>query len=72
MARNSLIHMCGVVLICQSRVFIKICAQVAAVDKPQVHLWETGIMRITRHPQMVCVTVCGHVGLITIKLTNSQ
>ena len=25
--------------------------QVAAVDKPQVHLWETGITRITRHPQ---------------------
>ena len=27
------------------------CMQVAAVDKPQVHLWETGITRITRHPQ---------------------
>lgn len=27
--------------------------EVAAVDKPKVHLWETGIMRITRHPQMV-------------------
>ena len=26
-------------------------AQVAAVDKPQVHLYETGVMRITRHPQ---------------------
>ncbi|KAL3634281.1 hypothetical protein CASFOL_021335 [Castilleja foliolosa] len=26
---------------------------VAAVDKPKMHLWETGIMRITRHPQMV-------------------
>lgn len=25
--------------------------EVAAVDKPKVHLWETGIMRITRHPQ---------------------
>lgn len=25
--------------------------QVAAVDEPQVHLWETGITRITRHPQ---------------------
>ena len=25
--------------------------QVAAVDKPKVHLWETGITRITRHPQ---------------------
>lgn len=27
--------------------------EVAAVDKPMMHLWETGIMRITRHPQMV-------------------
>mmetsp|Transcript_11838 Transcript_11838/g.37604 ORF Transcript_11838/g.37604 Transcript_11838/m.37604 type:complete len:379 (-) Transcript_11838:258-1394(-) len=27
--------------------------EVAAVDKPKLHLWETGIMRITRHPQAV-------------------
>ncbi|MQL72495.1 hypothetical protein Taro_004831 [Colocasia esculenta] len=27
--------------------------EVAAVDKPKMHLWETGIARITRHPQMV-------------------
>ncbi|KAG4157588.1 hypothetical protein ERO13_D02G071700v2 [Gossypium hirsutum] len=27
--------------------------EVAAVEQPKVHLWETGIMRITRHPQMV-------------------
>jgi len=27
--------------------------EVAAVEKPQVHLWETGIIRITRHPQFV-------------------
>jgi hypothetical protein len=27
--------------------------QVAAVDKPKLHMWETGIMRITRHPQAV-------------------
>lgn len=27
--------------------------EVAAVEKPQLHLWETGIIRITRHPQMV-------------------
>lgn len=26
--------------------------EVAAVDKPKLHLWETGIMRITRHPQV--------------------
>jgi zeta-carotene isomerase len=27
--------------------------EVAAVDEPRVHLYETGIMRITRHPQAV-------------------
>jgi uncharacterized membrane protein len=27
--------------------------EVAAIQKPQVHLHETGIIRITRHPQMV-------------------
>ena len=27
--------------------------EVAAVDEPKLHLWETGIIRITRHPQMV-------------------
>jgi uncharacterized membrane protein len=27
--------------------------EIAAIQKPQVHLFETGIMRITRHPQMV-------------------
>ncbi|CAK9191537.1 unnamed protein product [Sphagnum troendelagicum] len=27
--------------------------EVAAVDKPKMRMWETGIMRITRHPQMV-------------------
>jgi len=27
--------------------------EVAAVKQPQVHLYETGIIRITRHPQMV-------------------
>jgi uncharacterized membrane protein len=35
--------------------------QVAAVDRPKVHMWETGIMRVTRHPQLIgqivwCVT----------------
>ncbi|XVE60166.1 hypothetical protein DITRI_Ditri05aG0106100 [Diplodiscus trichospermus] len=53
--------------------------EVAAVDKPKIHLWETGIMRITRHPQMVgqviwclahtiwignSVTVAASIGLI--------
>ena len=27
--------------------------EVAAVNKPTVHLWETGMIRITRHPQFV-------------------
>jgi len=27
--------------------------EVAAVDRPELHLWGTGIARITRHPQMV-------------------
>jgi uncharacterized membrane protein len=27
--------------------------EIAAVQKPQVHLYETGIMRVCRHPQMV-------------------
>lgn len=27
--------------------------EVAAIDEPKVHLYETGIIRITRHPQMI-------------------
>lgn len=27
--------------------------EIAAVQKPQVHLYESGIIRVTRHPQMV-------------------
>jgi len=27
--------------------------EIAAINKPQVHLYETGIIRISRHPQMV-------------------
>jgi len=27
--------------------------EIAAIEKPQVHLYATGIIRITRHPQMV-------------------
>lgn len=27
--------------------------EVAAVDEPKLHLWETGIIRITRHPQAI-------------------
>lgn len=25
--------------------------EIAAIEKPQLHLWETGVIRITRHPQ---------------------
>lgn len=27
--------------------------EIAAIEKPQVHLYETGIIRVTRHPQMI-------------------
>jgi uncharacterized membrane protein len=27
--------------------------EIAAIQKPQVHLYETGVIRITRHPQLV-------------------
>ncbi|MEM9539483.1 MAG: NnrU family protein [Cyanobacteria bacterium P01_E01_bin.42] len=27
--------------------------EIAAIQKPEIHLYETGIVRITRHPQMV-------------------
>jgi len=27
--------------------------EVAAIDRPRLHLWETGVIRITRHPQAV-------------------
>ena len=27
--------------------------EIAAIQKPEIHLYETGIIRITRHPQMV-------------------
>ena len=27
-------------------------AQVAAVDEPKLHLWDSGVIRITRHPQV--------------------
>jgi len=27
--------------------------EIAAIEKPQLHLWESGIIRITRHPQAI-------------------
>ena len=29
--------------------------EIAAISKPKVHLHETGILRICRHPQMICL-----------------
>jgi len=37
-------------LLCPSVFNLK---EVAAVDKPTYHLWETGMIRITRHPQFI-------------------
>jgi len=31
--------------------------EIAAVDKPKIHLYETGIIRITRHPQVLILTL---------------
>ena len=40
--------------------------EVAAVERPQVHLWETGIIRITRHPQAVGQVMwsAGHLAMV--------
>jgi len=40
--------------------------EVAAVEKPKVHLWETGIIRITRHPPMVGQVIwsAGHLAMV--------
>lgn len=50
--------------------------EVAAVEKPQVHLWETGVIRITRHPQAVgqvmwSLAHCTMVGSTFAMLTNA-
>lgn len=41
--------------------------EVAAVEKPKIHLWETGIIRITRHPQYVgqCMWSAAHLAMST-------
>mmetsp|Transcript_33640 Transcript_33640/g.48807 ORF Transcript_33640/g.48807 Transcript_33640/m.48807 type:complete len:360 (-) Transcript_33640:76-1155(-) len=51
--------------------------EVAAVDKPQLHLWETGITRITRHPQMVgqliwCVAHTAYLGTSFMCATSAM
>jgi len=40
--------------------------EVAAVEVPKVHLWETGVIRITRHPQMVGQVMwsAAHLGMV--------
>jgi uncharacterized membrane protein len=49
--------------------------EIAAIQKPQVRLYETGIMRITRHPQMVgqliwCVAHCVWIGSSFMVVTS--
>jgi zeta-carotene isomerase len=44
--------------------------EIAAIEKPQLHLWETGVIRITRHPQamgqiMWCVAHSAWLGTST-------
>lgn len=36
--------------------------EIAAIERPQLHLWETGVIRITRHPQAVgqCLWCLAH------------
>jgi zeta-carotene isomerase len=51
--------------------------EVAAVDKPQLHLWETGIIRITRHPQFVgqvmwCAAHTAYVGSSFMLATSAM
>ena len=51
--------------------------EVAAVDKPKLHLWETGITRITRHPQAVgqliwCVAHTAYLGTSFMCATSTM
>ncbi|KAK6145767.1 hypothetical protein DH2020_019636 [Rehmannia glutinosa] len=46
--------------------------EVAAVDKPKMHLWETGIMRITRHPQFALAFLWSRMKRITFDTTYSD
>jgi len=45
--------------------------EVAAVEKPKLHLWETGIIRITRHPQFVGQVMwsAGHLSMVGTSFT---
>jgi len=51
--------------------------EIAAIQKPQLHLWETGIIRITRHPQamgqiMWCVAHSAWMGTSTAVSASSM
>jgi len=51
--------------------------EVAAVDKPKLHLWETGITRVTRHPQMVgqliwCLAHTAYIGSTFMVATSTM
>mmetsp|Transcript_570 Transcript_570/g.1019 ORF Transcript_570/g.1019 Transcript_570/m.1019 type:complete len:367 (-) Transcript_570:1453-2553(-) len=44
--------------------------EIAAIEEPKLHLWETGIIRITRHPQSMgqiawCIAHCAWLGTST-------
>jgi len=45
--------------------------EVAAVERPTTHLWETGVIRITRHPQYVgqCLWSAGHLAMVGTSFT---
>lgn len=45
--------------------------EVAAVERPTFHLWETGIIRITRHPQFVGQTMwsAAHLAMVGTSFT---
>jgi zeta-carotene isomerase len=45
--------------------------EVAAVEKPTIHWWETGMMRITRHPQFVgqCMWSAAHLAMVGTSFT---
>ena len=45
--------------------------EVAAVERPTTHLWETGVIRITRHPQYVgqCMWSAAHLAMIGTSFT---
>ena len=45
--------------------------EVAAIETPKIHLWETGVIRITRHPQYIgqCMWSAAHLAMIGTSFT---